>query len=232
MAIVPKQKQILSVPLTPEMLEKAKMGLAEGSGYTGAGDCLIEFKQASSFLNETDSARVYTVTISNASANDKLIDIFGGQIQSLLTGYTALVDGTIDTNITGSARPSSVAAFNAYVNANPTRLRKIQLKVDNVAQNSEAFLYRVYDPFKNQYDEDERIPQNYQSTNDYNAQIIEIADLAGWEFQPMSALLYKVQAGRTVTITMVCGASFDAARALNRKADEAAMNVARVIANK
>lgn len=229
MAIQKSQKQIGSIPLSRPVVESALSGKAEGTKYTGAGDVVLEFGQANSFINESDSARVITLKVANASSSDCAIALCPGDMT--ISGYTNMADGTITTSVTGSARPSSFATFLSYVKNNPTRIRKIQLQVDDVAQYSEALLCRTYDPFKNSYDEVERIPQNYQSATDFNTKCVTIDDVNGWQFGPMSAILLNVQAGRTVTVAFVCGASFDAAKALNKKADEAAVNVSRVVLN-
>lgn len=231
MAINAKQTRVGSIVLDRETMRKATQGLAEGTKYTGAGDVTIEFGNAQSFLNETNSGRVFTIKIANASAADAKIALYAGDIASLLTGYTAAVDGTIATSITGSARPSSIACMAAYGKHNPTRICKLKIQADDVAQMSEAILFRSYDPFKNSFDEYERIPENYQSQMDNNTKTVEIDDVDGWYMGSMTALLLNVQAGRTVTLAIACGASFDSAKALMKKQQEAAENVARVIAN-
>lgn len=232
MAVNTPVKKFGSMAISEENKRKALQGMAEGSKYSGAGDVFVEFGKATSFLNEGNAGRVITLKVVNASAADVKVALYAGQVASLLTadGYSVMADGTITTSVTGSARPSSVAASKAYFDNNPTRISKIQFQVDDVAQYSEALLFRTYDPFKNSYDEEERIPENYQSSQDFNTKCVTIDDVDGWQFQPMSALLLKVQAGRTVTIAFACGASINLASALNKKHDEAAENVVRVIA--
>ena len=232
MAVNIPTKKIGSMTISEQEKRNALQGMAEGTKYSGAGDLMIEFGKATSFLNEATAGRVITMKVANASASNVKVALYPGQIGSLLTaaGYQLMTDGQITASVTGSARPSSVACIKAYADANPTRINKIQFQVDDVAQYSEPLLYRTYDPFTNTYKEEERIPENYQSAQDFNTKCVTIDDIDGWQFEPMSALLLEVQAGRTVTIAFACGASIDLAKALNKKKVEAAQNVVRVIA--
>lgn len=230
MAIKPQVRKIGSMPINESALSQAFKGRAEGTGYSGAGDNLLDFGKATSFINEGNAGRVFTYTIANASSSDVDVCLNPGS-QAVETGSFAAADGTITTSVTGSGRPSSIAKFLNYAKHNPTRIKGIQIQVSNEAQLANPIRFKTINPFKAVDSEEERIPTNYQNPADSNTKLVEISDVEGWGVSDESQLYLTVGAGYSVTVTLVCGASFDAAKALNKKADEAAANVTIAVAN-
>ena len=230
MAINPQTRKIGSMPVSEKALSKAFTGNATGTGYSGAGDVLLEFGKATSFINEANAGRVFTYTIQNASSSDVVVCLNPGSNAVEANSYAA-VDGTITTSVTGSGRPSSIAKFLAYTKSNATRIKGIQIQVSNEAQLANPIRFVDINPFLSKDSEEERIPTNYQNPSDSNTKLVEISDVDGWVMSDHSQFYLTVGAGYTVTVTFVCGASFDEAKAINKKADEASANVTIAVAN-
>lgn len=219
-------KKVGSIPLQDAAIQKALANKAEGSNYVGAGDNLIDFHSASSFINEDNSGKRFQIKISNAGASDCKINL---NPAAAANGYLALVEGEVRATdgtgaVTASGSPRAITTLLAYIKANPTRIQQIKLKVDDPDQLDEPIVLRKETPWMS-YTEEQRVPSDFQSSDTNNENMATIDDVHGWMFSPMDTLLYSVRAGRTVNISVTFGGSLDCAKGLNAKAKEAAENV-------
>lgn len=217
-------KQVGSVKLDDALLEKAMGAKAEGQTYTGAGDNMVSFGAAKSFMNEDDSARRVNIVLKNNSQAD--VDIQFNDILENVSGAQLLQEGTIITDVTAKGSPRTCDVLTKYVHVCPIRIRSIKLNAKNAAQLDYALRYRTEDPFTKNAVEVERIPSNYQSQDTNNPNMVEVKDLTDWQLSDLSTLIYTVGAQQEVTVTILFGASIDIAGALGKKANDAALTVA------
>lgn len=215
--------KIGSVEISEKMVQDALAARAEGTGYTGAGDNLIDFGSASSFVDEDSSAKRFSLKITNKSAEDVLLQL--NEIIAGIEGSKVVKEGTVVENVTAKGSPRSIEILKNYIASNPIRLRSIKLNVDNVEQLDQPLRYIVETPFKTGVEE-ERIPSNYQNQDTNNPLMTEVTDIKEWVLSKFSTVAFKVGAGRTVNLSILFGASIDLKKALDKKAVEAAQTVA------
>lgn len=214
-------KKVGSIEIDEKSMQDALNANADGGTYIGAEDPLLEFGQASSFVDEDGTGKRVTIKISNTGDEDKVV-----QLSDIIADCeaTVLAEGTAD-GLTVKASPRKLDVLVNYLNKYPTRLRSIKLNVDEVGQLDEPLRYRMESPWKS-FSEEERIPSSYQSQETNNPKMSEVADIKDWVISDQSTILYNVRAGRTVTLSILFGASIDVCGALNKKAKEAKKTVA------
>jgi hypothetical protein len=217
-------KQVGSVKIDDALLEKAMGAKAEGQTYTGAGDNMVDFGAARSFMNEDDSAKRVNIVLKNASQAD--VDIQFNDIIENVASANILKEGTIITDVTAKGSPRSCDVLAKYVHVCPIRIRAIKLNAKYATQLDYPLRYRTENPFTKNAVEVERIPSNYQSQDTNNPNMVEVKDITGWQLSDLSTILYTVGAGQEVTVTILFGAALDTAGALGKKAEDAALTVA------
>lgn len=224
------------INVSDEKLRDALAGKAEGegAGYVGQNDSLVDFGRANSFVDETKSEKRFNMVIKNLSnSDDKKIVLFPGSKTSF-TGASIVSDGNflMDNStpvLNASGKPGSIAALQAYVKNNPTRLCRIEMKVDNEAQLDESILFRETSPFKSDV-EYLRTPSDYISSDTNNPKAVSIDEVNGMVLSDTTEMETTIRAGRTITLSFVFGASMDMTKAINRKADAAADSAASALA--
>lgn len=217
-------KQVGSVKIDDALLEKAMGAKAEGQTYTGAGDNMVDFGAARSFMNEDASAKRVNIVLKNAGQTD--VDIQFNDIIENVASAHLLSEGTIVTDVTAKGSPRSCDVLTKYVKYNPIRIRAIKLNAKQTSQLDYPLRYRTENPFTKNAVEVERIPSNYQSQDTNNPNMVEVKDIEGWQLSELSTILYTVGAGEEVTVTILFGAALDIAGALGKKAEDAALTVA------
>ena len=218
-----EKKKVGAVVIDGNMMEKALAGKAEGSGYIGSGDNMLDFRGANSFVDENGSGKRFQLKIVNASNSaDAKINL---NPAVSVSGYESLKEGTVMTSVTANGTPRSIDVFLAYVKANATRIQEIKIKVSDSGQLDEALKYYQETPWESQKEE-QRIPSDFQDSDTNNEKIAKITDIQKWQLSAMDTLLYTVRSGVTVNISILFGASLDCAIALRNKAQEAGENVA------
>lgn len=218
-----------SIDINDKMLQQALAAKAEGATYTGLGDNMLDFGSGSSFLDEDSTGKRVSIKISNAGAEDKLLQL--NDIIAAVEGATVISEGTPVADITVKGSPRPVDILVAYLKKYPTRLRSIKLNVDNSEQLDEPIRYRQETPWKT-YMEEERIPSDYQSQDTNNPNMSEVDDIKDWVLSDQATILYNVRAGRSVTLSFLFGATLDSAKALDKKANDAAQTVAAAYARR
>ena len=217
-------KQVGSVKIDDALLEKAMGAKAEGQTYTGAGDNMVDFGAARSFMNEDDSAKRVNIVLKNSSQAD--VDIQFNDILENVASANILKEGTIISDVTAKGSPRSCDVLAKYIHVCPIRIRAIKLNAKYATQLDYPLRYRTENPFTKNAVEVERIPSNYQSQDTNNPNMVEVKDITGWQLSDLSTILYTVGAGQEVTVTILFGAALDIAGALGKKAEDAALTVA------
>lgn len=217
-------KKVGSVVVDDSLLEEAMKQKAEGQTYTGAGDNLIDFGSARSFMNEDDSAKRVNIVLKNDSNAD--VDIQFNDILDAVEDAVKLKEGTVSENVTAKGTPRSCDVLAKYIHVCPTRIRSIKLSAKETSQLDKPLRYIQENPFTKHATEVERIPSNYLSSDTNNPNMVEVRDISDWQLSDLSTIVYTVGAKQEVTVTILFGASLDIAGALGKKAKDAAMTVA------
>ena len=217
-------KKVGSVVVDDSLLEEAMKQKAEGQTYTGAGDNLIDFGSARSFMNEDDSATRVNIVLKNDGNTD--VDIQFNDILEAVEDAEMLKEGTIVENVTAKGTPRSCDVLAKYIHVCPTRIRSIKLSAKETSQLDKPLRYIQENPFTKHAIEVERIPSNYLSSDTNNPNMVEVRDISDWQLSDLSTIVYTVGAKQEVTVTILFGASLDIAGALSKKAKDAAMTVA------
>lgn len=217
-------KKVGSVVINDQLLEEAMQAKAEGSPYTGAGDNLVNFGAANSFINEDESAKRVNIVLHNTGDQPK--DVQFNEILEAVSGAALLKEGDVDTKLTAKGSPRTCDVLSKYVHICPTRIRSIKLNAVEASQLDYPIRYRQENPWTKNAVEVERIPSNYQSQDTNNPNMVEVKDIADWMLSDLSTIIYTVGAGQKVTVSILFGASIDLAAGLTKKAKDAALTVA------
>lgn len=218
-------KKVGSVVIDDNMLQKAMNANAEGANYTGAGDNMLDFGSAKTFLYEEQSGKRVTITLDNTKGTEDQIVQFNEIIGSI-DGAAVLKDGALVENFSVSCTPCKSEVLAKYLQRFPTRLRSVKFAASVASQLDEPLRSFKLNPFTKNPVEEERIPSNYQSQNTNNPLMVDVDDFNGYQTSELQTMTYKVQAGAKVSLTLLFGASLDTAGALSKKAEDAAMTVA------
>lgn len=216
------QKRLGSIIVDNAALQKALKGKAEGANYYGANDNMLDFRSASSFIDEDNCGKRFQFTVKNTSDAAVKVNLNPAVV---VADYQDLKEGEVATGVTAAGSPRSIQTLLAYVAKNPTRIQAIKMKVDDASQLDEPLVLRHETPWAS-YTEEQRIPSDFQDQNTNRENIADINDIQGWLLSSEDTMLLTVGAGRTVNISITFGASLDTAQALSKKASEAAENVA------
>lgn len=216
-----------SIEVTDKLLASALSGKAEGNAYTGAGDVFINFGNANSFIDEDESGKRFNINIVSTMESDTTININDiiGAISGSLELKEGLVTGNATTGLNAVGSPRPVDVLVNYVKQYPSRVRSIKFKVDNAEQLDEPIYFIKETPFKSSVIE-QRVPSDYQSQDTNNPNMVEVKDVKDWVLSNKSTIKYTIHAGRTVSLSILFGGSFDEVQALEEKAQIAAENVA------
>lgn len=230
-------KKVGSIPVSDALMQEALAGKAEGGNYFGAGDNMLDFGKGKSFIDEEDSAKTFQIILTNTgteaasislcpasenvAANIKSSD--GVAVDCIMKEGVILNSETKKLSAKGT--PRSIDEFVKFIRNHPTRILSFRIKVDKLDQLDEALVMRSETPWQTAVEE-RRVPVDYQTEKDNYPNIVKINDVRGWMLSCDTTLLYKVQAGSSVTLTFYCGASLDTTKALVNKASEAETNAA------
>lgn len=213
-----------SIELTEAQIQAALKANAEGvPSYYGRGDNLINFGSANSFIDEDKTQRRFSMRLANASDEDVTVQF--NEVIAAIDGAHVIAEGTIVENVTAAGSPRSVDLLKAFVKHNPIRLRSIKLNVDDVNQLDEPLTYHTESPFETMA-EKKLVPSDYQSQNTNNPKMSEVPEVKGWVLSEQSTILYTIRAHKTVNISILFGAAINLAKAVNKKAEEAAQTAA------
>ena len=217
-------KKVGSIVINDNLLQEAMKAKAEGATYTGAGDNMVNFGKAATFINEDESAKRVNIVLHNTSDQEK--DVQFNEILEAVEGAVMLKEGEMETGFTAKGSPRKCDVLTKYLHIAPTRIRAIKLNAENQSQLDYPIRYRMEDPFTKNAVEVERIPSNYQSQDTNNPNMVEVRDIADWQLSDLSTIVYTVGAGQKVTVSILFGATLDIAGALQKKANDAALTVA------
>lgn len=255
-----KGKNILIADMEAEALARLSSYQGEDSyegedsfegedNYVGADDDHVDFNGAGkSFLNEDRSSITYSFRLTNAAAANKVIALtptYLGTAAALATatGETVdgvLTDGTIITNVTGTAGNSklTIAGLQNFIKQNPTRILEMTIVSNDTSSFEEKITYQHLSPFRSL--ENNTIPlTDYVDPKQFNTKkaIIPIArDYPKCQLDDQTMILIPIggtnvvaTTGVTLNVTLRLGAIVNNAVTLNKKASRAGNVIAKVV---
>ena len=228
----------------------------EGGGednYTGEGDDMLSFSGGSSYLGENSGTVNYKFSLTNAAAADKKIALTPTYLATaaalaVATGETVdgvLTDGTIITNVTGTAGNSklTIAGLQAFTLRNAAKLTRMTIVSNSATSFETDIVYQDLSPFRSL--QNNRIPiTKYVSPNQYNTLkgVLDLyLDYPEMQLDHQKKILITVggtnrvaTVGVTLDITLEFGVVNNVAQSLAKKSQRAhrvmtnmALNVAR-----
>lgn len=212
-------KKVGSMIIDDKTINRALAAKAEGSTYIGLGDPMVDFGEATHFVDEKDSGKDFDIKFVNNSTTKTIKVQFNKLLSGILEGCQALKEGAIDTDLKVSGTPNSVDMLVAYVDKNPIRLLSAKFKVDDEDQLDEPMKYIVENVFGSR-DEKQYVPSKAQSANTNNPKVVDL-ELNKCVLSDKSTIVLGIRPGRSLNLSLVFGAALDTANALNKKFDEA-----------
>jgi len=208
--------------------------------YIGQNDISVEFLGGSNFAGANPSGLNFGIKLTNSgkSAKDRVVAIIPGYFDNAadiiadLTGLAVdaiVADGTMVGGegdgdcLVGSGTPKKIADFIKFIKHNPTRISFIKMLVDDEAQIEEPIYIKKLSPFRNLEDVT-LYPSVYKDSNQQNAKRVEI-ETPDLQFDNQTIVIYRIGAGRTVSMNFFPTAVANTAATLAKKATVAASNI-------
>lgn len=204
-----------------------------GEGFNGADDLSLSFPNNTNFSNERETNESFSFVITNngASAVDKTIALFPGYL--LVAGDikdaggnavdAIATDGNIITaasaNVVGTGKPKKIAEFIEFCKRVPTRCVAIKMLVDDASQLENELVIRSLSPFSDK-GYTTITPSHFKNSNQLDDKRVEIP--TDFAFDLQTAVIIKVNAGRTVTLNLFTGGKVNVADELKAKREFAA----------
>lgn len=219
-----------------------------GNPYTGAGDPSLQFGGGASNILQESAGLEFGFTVSNATSGSLAIAITPTYLGSAAaiataTGLTCdhiLADGTIATNVTGTASDSNltIANFKNWTLYNPTAITEIELQANNSAAWDENISIVRVDPFNGPGTKKlnlNRYLDQYQ-TNTLKITIPLLREFPSFQFDNQTAVIFTIGGTNKVATTGVslqvrfrAGAILNTAGELANKRALAMANAARMV---
>lgn len=197
--------------------------------YTGEGDQHLNFDGAGNAnLLAAETDRSYKITLTNASTSDVEVILFPRLNRTIGAGGV-MTDGTFKatdgtTDITASARRSTISELLTFIRQNPIVLKGMKIKSTNVLQVDGSMKITKWDPLGGNTVSEYIDFDDFESADQFNNKIVEIPlnrQLDGDHDWTISIPAKETSANTKTTITFFFGAYFSNATALKNKRQEA-----------
>jgi len=184
------------------------------------------------FSDEKATQSVFQIKLNNIDTADHVIAMHAGllaNVSEILTvagvsvGAIA-VDGVVITDkVTCSTKNNTTLGFfQKFVNANPTRIVRMQISSNEEDQLGETITLAKINPTM-KLGSQEITPSNSKRPTDTNVKLV-VVDLASYQLDDQSVWYVNLLAGRTLTINLYLGASRNDAATLEELAAAALGN--------
>ena len=207
------------------------------SMYDGSGDDVLDFgddSTAQSFQLKGHKNRQFTMIIANTDVGPAplIARLYGGYNQltpALVPGL--ITDGAFNdvngnaglTGTSGNAGKTIVEFLN-FIVFNPTRIPAIKILSTTDQQIAQVLTIDTLTPFRQTTKSLEIYPANEQ--NEYTFQNNTAVLATNFQLSNQENVLYPVSPTSTLTLTWFAGASYNTAKALQRKSHIAQENIA------
>jgi len=168
----------------------------------------------STFADEKATQSVFQIKLNNIGLTDKVIALHPGALTlaeiATIAGVTVdaiAKDGVIIADsVTGSTKTNTTLSFfQKFVNANPTRIIRMQISSNEEDQMGETLTLAKVNPV-NKLGSQEITPSNYKRQSDLQSKLV-VVDLPNFQLDDQSVWYTTLLAGRTLTINLYLGAS-------------------------
>lgn len=196
----------------------------EGNMYTGYQDDFIDFGGKDlDFASEIATDRVFTYTITNATAGTLTALLCPSYSPNTPAGTYPIVEGVMVANFSASGSPKTITNFLAFINVNPTSIIAMKI-VSNVSAQLAAVMNIVRkSPFRD-LETEQIVLGSYTSEINNNDKMVTVR--RPFQMDNQTEISLPIPAGATTSITFYCGAVLNTARALNNKSNRAGRSTA------
>lgn len=180
----------------------------------------------SSLADELATTSVFQIKLNNIDDEDHVIALHPGALATVaeiltVAGVTVEAiakDGVVITDkVTCSTKNNTTLGFfQRFVNANPTRVVRMQIAANEADQLDETITLAKISPTQ-KLGATELTPSNSKKATDTNVKLV-IVDLPNYQLDDQSVWYVNVLAGRTLTINLYLGASRNDAATLEELA--------------
>lgn len=225
-----KQAKMGDILFSQKEMKDALYANADGSAqtYVGLNDDAVNFGEAESFIDESESGKVFSVRITNTSNATKKL-----QLNSIIQnkeGYAIMKEGTVVEGLTVTGDPRSFDTLAAYIANNAIRARSIKLNVSDEAQLDVPLKHLTESAFMSEVVR-QVVPADQHDQKTTNTKTVDM-EFKDWILSDTATLLYEVRAGVSVNMTIRFGASIDGTHTLKSKHARATRTAARYFAQK
>lgn len=223
-----KQAKMGDILFSQKEMKDALYANADGSAqtYVGLNDDTVNFGEAESFIDESESGKVFSVRITNTSDSTQKLQL--NEIIQNKDGYAIMKEGDVVEGLTVTGDPRSFDTLAAYIANNAIRARSIKLNVSDEAQLDVPLKHLSESPFMSEVVR-QVVPADQHDQKTTNTKTVDM-EFKDWILSDTSTLLYEVRAGVSVNMTIRFGASIDGAHTLKSKHARATRTAARYFA--
>lgn len=206
--------------------------------YVGEDEDIVHFNgdlqglpTAAKFAQEAVNAHTFQLRIISAAASDRTV-----YLKKAFSAYTGLVgdagvlvEGTFfgvesgSAEITGVGLTSNITKLLKWSDKNPLRITGMRLNADATQLEALSFDIQTYSPFETLKSR-KILVNTYINEKNYRDNIISVPE--GFQFDDQVDISFKLLAGKTLTITLLCGGNVNMAATLANKAKKAGRQLA------
>ncbi|MGZ3999151.1 MAG: hypothetical protein ACXVIY_00910 [Mucilaginibacter sp.] len=207
-------------------LERAAGNLSSfgggGGGYIGLGDDFLEFTgKQGSFVDPIDKGKLYTITLTNANASQRIAILCPGLLYTAAVGL--MVEGAFnDANgaagLSGAGSPEALQYFNAFMHNYPTICVGFKVTCSNVIQMDNVITIQKQSPFKIHAT---RIINPAVYADEANPQTGLISVQESFYMNDQTLISYAVAGSTSVSLGLFFGVSLNISNALREKVTRA-----------
>lgn len=206
--------------------------------YSGDGDDLVDFGGIeNTFATEIHKGRLMTITLVNTATLTRTAYVGGvglvyvkGSEASGQAKTGAFNDTSAAAGLVGSASPTTIEKFQAWVQKNPTRFGGFKVKSTGATQIDQVITYARETPFSSTNEDAEDIfLASYADEDSYNDKIVTVPRPI--QLDNRTLFTVPVIASSTLTLTFFGGAAIDLSKTLEKKYAKAKATITRVGVN-
>lgn len=221
--------------ISSKEMQAALKANADGGdqNYIGLNDDMLNFGEAESFIDETESGKNFTIRLTNTTEETQVVQ-FGRLLGIALEEGVVLLKEGVLVEVDGSHKfsakgtPRSVDILLALIDKTPMHIHSIKFNVNNQSQLDEPIKYLTETAFA-KGTEKQVTPSDFHDQDTNNVNTVEVS-FKDWILAYDSTVQYSVLPGETVTLVIKLGASIDPANALRTKYKAAVKTAAKYYA--
>ena len=183
----------------------------------------------SNLIDESKAGKPVQISLQNLDTKSHTVALFAGDllnvaeikeiagetVDAIVTHGEFLKDGNTPLMVCDCPK---LEYIRRYIQRNPTRIDAFQLTTDNELQFANQMKLVEFSPFEGPISST-ITPKTYLTPQQFNRTMVEIANIKHFPLGHDHVFMLTVGAGRTLDITMMLGAIFDASAGLQNMAE-------------